>query len=366
MPRRSKGGGGKDVQRSRRVTQPEMVWRDGFYYIPGDDTPYWLGRDQRYHCPIRVQDTTGAFSTFGYEPNTRTNTTSPRDLFLQYMFEHDNSFRNARGELVEFTRAIVVTIEHDSTAASDPNRMFGPHWGIQLTNDDLWQNDGSTHMMHFRTHDSDRSYIYPSAVTRTQVAVMQNSRVSWRYPGGGPGPGPAPDRHGGHGRGSGGMSGSSSSSRNNNRNQPSGGSSGGSSSTSGGNQGPSYGTRNRNAASYASYADDYEQSSPGSASRTQPGYSSNPDEYRDYSSNSASRTPVGYSSRPDEYRGYQSGASASLTPATYSARPDEYREYSSRATLSSARQHAPSGNPGTYVVDEYGDLVGATRRMRLR
>ncbi|KAH6866132.1 hypothetical protein B0T10DRAFT_569691 [Thelonectria olida] len=63
----------------------------------------------------------------------------------------NNTIRNDRGESVEITRAILTDeSEHDSTAFSDPNVIYGPHWTIQLTNDELEANDFTTHLLHFR------------------------------------------------------------------------------------------------------------------------------------------------------------------------------------------------------------------------
>lgn len=72
---------------------------DGYYYmVPGDGTPYYYGSDGNWHPVIHIQDTTGAFNEVA----------NHAAIFLNLMMQHNNSFRNDAGELVEFTRAIVV------------------------------------------------------------------------------------------------------------------------------------------------------------------------------------------------------------------------------------------------------------------
>ncbi|KID86194.1 hypothetical protein MGU_06627 [Metarhizium guizhouense ARSEF 977] len=143
---------------------------DGYYYmVPGDGTPYYYGSDGKWHPVIRIQDTTG---TFNEDPNHAA-------IFLNLMMQHNNSFRNDAGELVEFTRAIVVTGLHVSSALADTYSYLGiSHYGIQLTNDHLFMNDGSTHMYHFRPERPEASSFYPAAWTRKQISKNQNKAHS--------------------------------------------------------------------------------------------------------------------------------------------------------------------------------------------
>lgn len=70
---------------------------------------------------------------------------------------------------------------HTSTATGDPHSNLGvPHFGIQLTNDSLFANDGSTHLYHFRPDQPEISVFYAEAQTRTDVARRQNKKHTFR------------------------------------------------------------------------------------------------------------------------------------------------------------------------------------------
>lgn len=164
-----------------------VLAEDGYYYQErGDRTPYFFGSDDLFHPLIQIQDTTG---TLRHKPEV-VNT------FLGLMIQHNNSFTNYAGEVVEFTRAIVITELHKSTATGDPYSNLGvPHFGIQLTNDSLFAQDGSTHLYHFRPDQPELSTFYDEAQTRTEVTKQQNKRYAMRHgkgnkkdpPGGGAG-----------------------------------------------------------------------------------------------------------------------------------------------------------------------------------
>lgn len=76
-----------------------ILAEDGYYYQErGDRTPYFLGSDDLFHPLIQIQDTT---RTFRSKPEFATT-------FLGLMTERNNSFTNSAGDVVEFTRAIVM------------------------------------------------------------------------------------------------------------------------------------------------------------------------------------------------------------------------------------------------------------------
>lgn len=116
---------------------------DGYYYQQHDDgTPYFIGTDGSYHPVIQIQDMTDQFNS------AREHVAA----FLGYMMQRNNTFLNSAGENLEFTRAIIITGLHTSTATADPHSNRGiRHYGIQLTNDGLFADDESTHLLHFRT-----------------------------------------------------------------------------------------------------------------------------------------------------------------------------------------------------------------------
>lgn len=76
-----------------------ILAEDGYYYQErGDGTPYFFGTDGLFHPIIQIQDNTGRFIA---DPGAV-------DTFLNLMMRRNNSFPNYAGEVVEFTRAIVM------------------------------------------------------------------------------------------------------------------------------------------------------------------------------------------------------------------------------------------------------------------
>lgn len=62
---------------------------------------------------------------------------------------------------------------------ADPRSYLGiRHNGIQLTNDRLFMNDGSTHMYHSRPERPEASFFYSEAWTRRQISNKQNKAHS--------------------------------------------------------------------------------------------------------------------------------------------------------------------------------------------
>lgn len=90
--------------------------QDGYYYQQGSSTPHFWGTDNRWHPVIQVQDTTGSFAN--------------RSAFIQYMTSVNNSFTNNRGEVVEFTRALIVYVSTTSRCLS----AAIANWMVELRN----------------------------------------------------------------------------------------------------------------------------------------------------------------------------------------------------------------------------------------
>ncbi|KAI1130092.1 hypothetical protein F5Y10DRAFT_290124 [Nemania abortiva] len=154
-----------------RSGRQQLQWRersDGFWeVVPGDGALFYRGSDGHMRQVPRIRDMTGTLDR------------DERNLLQQYLMT--TRFTNRRGETVEFTTANVVTGLHESSSKVDPHGNAGPHFGVQLTNDALWSDDGRNHMLHFRPSAVQFSFFYDESQARRQTAQGQGSRFEARY-----------------------------------------------------------------------------------------------------------------------------------------------------------------------------------------
>ncbi|RWA08294.1 hypothetical protein EKO27_g6803 [Xylaria grammica] len=155
---------------SRQSRRQAPVWQqrdDGYYVqVPGDGTLYYVGVDgQKYQVP-KVYDMTGLL-----EP-------SRRNALQQYLMSR--LFYDNHDQLVEFTTATVITDLHYSSS-TDPNGQAGPHFGVQLTNPTLRNDDGRSHLLHFRPNAPEHSFFYTKSMSRKQVAKGQDQKALYRH-----------------------------------------------------------------------------------------------------------------------------------------------------------------------------------------
>ncbi|KAI1428683.1 hypothetical protein F5Y12DRAFT_710978 [Xylaria sp. FL1777] len=185
---------------SHRSSRQQPQWHqrsDGFWELAGESTLFWQGEDGSMHAVPNIQDTTGRM------------TDTLHQQLIQYLV--GTSFSNSSNQVLEFTRAIVITELHSSSSLADPNAAAGPHIGVQLTNDEMWQDHGRSHLLHFRPNAPEHSFFFTKAKVRKQVAKNQDQRSIMRNdkdhkkdkdkrgrPGGGAG---ASDSHSGAQRG---------------------------------------------------------------------------------------------------------------------------------------------------------------------
>ncbi|KAI1735359.1 hypothetical protein F4680DRAFT_453047 [Xylaria scruposa] len=157
--------------RSGRGGRQQPEWRqkpNGYWEkVPGDGTDFYREADGHMRQVPRIRDMVSVLN----EDETA--------LLLQYLLT--TNFTNHRGERVEFTKADVIDDLHESTSKVDPHSDAGPHYGVRLTNDALWDDNGRSHMLHFRPTAVRYSFFYNKSSPRQKVSATQNKRNEHRY-----------------------------------------------------------------------------------------------------------------------------------------------------------------------------------------
>ncbi|RYC62613.1 hypothetical protein CHU98_g3596 [Xylaria longipes] len=157
--------------RSGQSGHQQPQWRerpDGFWeVVTGDGTLFYQQSDGHMRQVPRIRDMTGSLGS------------NERHLLQQYLMTTE--FTNHRGETVEVTVVNVVTGLHKSSSNVDPNGNAGPHLGVQLTNDALWNDDATTYMLHFRPSAVKYSFFYNQSQSRKLVTKGQSNRYGARY-----------------------------------------------------------------------------------------------------------------------------------------------------------------------------------------
>lgn len=71
-----------------------------------------------------------------------------------------------------------------TSSSMDPNSKLGPHIDVELTNDELMEDNFRTHLLHFRPQQPETSFFYRNSMTREDVRKEQNMRFAKKAKGG--------------------------------------------------------------------------------------------------------------------------------------------------------------------------------------
>lgn len=99
MSNNNGSGSGSGKGRAGPAAPTYVKKGDGYYKrIPDDGNTYYLGSDKRYHVLVVLRGATGLLPEGG------------KELFTQWMQEHNNTFRNDRRQSVELDSAIMLYV----------------------------------------------------------------------------------------------------------------------------------------------------------------------------------------------------------------------------------------------------------------